>query len=422
MSQIAQIIARSILDSRGNPTVEVDVYTSRGIMGRASVPSGASTGKYEAVELRDNDAGRYLGRGVLRAVSNINKIINEELRGMYVSDQSLIDATLIQLDGTPNKANIGANAVLGVSLAVAKVAALTHGQPLYKYIGGVNANILPIPMMNILNGGSHADNAIDIQEFMIMPVGANSFSESLRMGVEVFHHLKDVLKKDSFSVNVGDEGGFAPNLKSNEQAVEYVLKAIDKAGLKAGEDIVLAIDAAASEFYDAEKKLYRLASIGKDYDTAGIIEYWKQMVEKYPIVSIEDGLSEDDWEGWQKMNQEIGDTTQLVGDDLFVTNPERLIRGIQEGSANSILIKLNQIGTLTETINTVQLAKQSGFSTIISHRSGETEDTTIADLAVALNAGFIKTGSLSRTDRTAKYNQLLRIEEALGQSARFGNF
>lgn len=422
MSQIAQIIARSILDSRGNPTVEVDVYTSRGVLGRASVPSGASTGKYEAVELRDNDAGRFLGRGVLRAVSNINKIINEELKGMYISDQSLIDAALIQLDGTANKSNIGANAVLGVSLAVAKAAALTHGQSLYKYIGGVNANVLPIPMMNILNGGSHADNNIDIQEFMIMPVGANTFSESLRMGVEVFHHLKDVLKKDSFSVNVGDEGGFAPNLKSNEQAVEYVLRAIEKSGFKAGEDIVLAIDAAASEFYDADKKLYRLASIGKEYDSAGMIDYWKQMVEKYPIVSIEDGLSEDDWEGWQKMNEEIGDTTQLVGDDLFVTNPERLIRGIQEGSANSILIKLNQIGTLTETINTVQLAKQSGFSTIISHRSGETEDTTIADLAVALNAGFIKTGSLSRTDRTAKYNQLLRIEEALGHTARFGNF
>ncbi len=422
MSQIAQIFARTILDSRGNPTIEVDVYTTQGVLGRASVPSGASTGMHEAVELRDNDPGRYLGRGVLRAIGNINKIINDELKGMYIANQSDIDAALIQLDGTANKSNIGANAILGVSLAVAKAAAKTHGQSLYKYIGGVNANVLPIPMMNILNGGSHADNNIDIQEFMIMPAGANSFSESLRMGVEVFHHLKEVLKKDSHSVNVGDEGGFAPNLKSNEQAVEYVLKAIDKAGYKAGEEILLAVDAAASEFYDKEKSIYKLDSIGKKLTSAQMVNFWKDLVAKYPIVSIEDGLAEDDWAGWKLLNDTIGSTTQLVGDDLFVTNPTRLIKGLQEGVANSILIKLNQIGTLTETINTVQLARENGYTTIISHRSGETEDTTIADLSVALNAGFIKTGSASRSDRTAKYNQLLRIEEALGSSARFSTF
>ncbi len=420
MSQIAQIIARTILDSRGNPTIEVDLYTNNGAFGRASVPSGASTGKHEAVELRDNDKGKFLGRGVSRAVGNINKIINEELKGMYVDDQSLIDAALIQLDGTPNKSNLGANAILGVSLAAAKAAAQIHSQPLHKYIGGVNAYTLPVPMMNILNGGSHADNNIDIQEFMIMPIGARNFSDSLRMGVEVFHYLKEVLKNDGFSVNVGDEGGFAPNLNSNEQAIEYVLKAIEKSGYGIGKDIVLALDAAASEFYDTEKKIYKLKSINKEFSSEEMVSYWKNFVDKYPIASIEDGLWEDDWDGWKLLTDELGDKIHLVGDDLFVTNPERLIKGIQEGVANSILIKLNQIGTLTETINTVQMAKQNGYSTIISHRSGETEDTTIADLSVALNTGFIKTGSASRSERTAKYNQLLRIEEQLGESARFG--
>ncbi|MCP4178148.1 MAG: phosphopyruvate hydratase [bacterium] len=420
MSQIAQIRARQILDSRGNPTIEVDVITSRGILGRASVPSGASTGKYEAVELRDNDKGQYLGRGVRRAVSNVNKILNEELNGKYVTDQSTIDGMMIELDGTSNKSNLGANAMLGVSLAVAKAAALVTSQPLFRYIGGVNANTLPIPMMNIINGGSHADNLIDIQEFMIMPVGADCFSSALRMGTEVFHNLKDVLKKGGHSTNVGDEGGFAPNLKSNEQALDYVLKAIEKAGYKPEEDIVIALDAAASEFYNKKKKVYHFASIKKDYTSEELVEYWKKLVGKYPIASIEDGLDEDDWEGWKLLNNSIGEKVQIVGDDLFVTNPERLVKGINEGAANSILIKLNQIGTLTETVNTVELAKQYGYTSIISHRSGETEDTFIAELAVALNTGLIKTGSASRTDRIAKYNQLLRIEEILGSSARFG--
>ena len=420
MSQISQIKARQILDSRGNPTIEVDVITSRGLLGRASVPSGASTGKHEAVELRDNDKGQYLGRGVRRAVANVNKILNEELRGKYIYDQGYIDGIMIELDGTSNKSNLGANAMLGVSLAVAKAAALETGQTLFRYIGGVNANTLPVPMMNIINGGSHADNLIDIQEFMIMPTGAKSFSNALRMGTEVFHNLKDVLKKNGHSTNVGDEGGFAPNLKSNEQAIEYVLKAIEKAGYKAGEDIVIAIDAAASEFYNEKKKLYHFASTKKDYTSSELVDYWKKLVKKYPIASIEDGLDEDDWDGWKQLNNALGDRTQIVGDDLFVTNPERLIKGINEDVANSILIKLNQIGTLTETVNTVMLARQYGYTSIISHRSGETEDTSIADLAVALNTGLIKTGSASRTDRVAKYNQLLRIEEILGSSARFG--
>ncbi len=420
MSQIAQIKARQILDSRGNPTIETDVFTNRGIMGRASVPSGASTGKYEAVELRDKDPGKYLGKGVLRAIANVNKILNEELKGAFVADQSGIDAAMIQLDGTENKSNLGANAILSVSLAVAKAAALSSGQTLFRYIGGVSANILPIPMMNILNGGSHADNNLDVQEFMIMPVGTNQFSEALRMGTEVFHHLKEVLKKAGFSTNVGDEGGFAPDLKSDDEAVEFILKAIEKAGYKPGQHFVLAIDAAASEFYDKEKKLYHFKSLNKDLSTEELVDYWDKLTEKYPIASIEDGLDEDDWEGWKLLTKKIGDKIQIVGDDLFVTDPDRLIKGINENAANSILIKLNQIGTLTETIHTVNLAKKSGFRTIISHRSGETEDTAIAELAVALNAGFIKTGSASRTDRIAKYNQLLRIEEVLGNSARFG--
>ncbi len=420
MSQIAQIKSRQILDSRGNPTIETDVITTRGVLGRASVPSGASTGKYEAVELRDDDKGLFLGKGVLRAVSNVNKVLNEELKGAGIFDQSGIDAAMIQIDGTKNKSNLGANAILSVSLAVAKAAAQSSGQSLYRYIGGVNANTLPIPMMNILNGGSHADNSLDIQEFMIMPVGTNNFSDALRMGTEVFHHLKAVLKKGGFSTNVGDEGGFAPNLKSHDEAIELILKAIDKAGYKAGEDIVLALDAAASEFYNEKKKKYHFKSIKKYLTSEELVDYWDKLTEKYPIASIEDGLHEDDWDAWKLLTERIGNKIQIVGDDLFVTNPERLIKGINEYAANSILVKLNQIGTLTETINTVDLAKKSGFNTIISHRSGETEDTTIAELAVAFNAGLIKTGSASRTDRVAKYNQLLRIEEALGGSARYG--
>ncbi len=420
MSQIAQIKARQILDSRGNPTIETDVFTTRGIMGRAAVPSGASTGKYEAVEIRDKDPGKYMGKGVLRAIANVNKVLNEELKGAFVADQSGIDAAMIRLDGTENKSNLGANAILSVSLAVAKVAALSSGQSLFRYIGGVNANTLPIPMMNILNGGSHADNNLDVQEFMIMPIGTNRFSEAMRMGTEVFHHLKEVLKKGGFSTNVGDEGGFAPDLKSDDEAVELILKAIENAGYKTGEHFVLAIDAAASEFYDKEKKMYHFKSLNKDMSTEDLVDYWDKLTEKYPIASIEDGLDEDDWDGWKLLTEKIGDKIQIVGDDLFVTNPDRLFKGINENAANSILIKLNQIGTLTETIHTVNLAKKSGFNTIISHRSGETEDTFIAELAVALNAGFIKSGSASRTDRIAKYNQLLRIEESLGNSARFG--
>ncbi len=422
MSQILQIHARQILDSRGNPTVETEVMTNRGIMGRASVPSGASTGKYEALELRDNDENFFKGKGVLRAVNNVNKILAEELKGASIFDQSGIDGAMIQIDGTNDKSNIGANAILSVSLAVAVAAAKSTGQSLYRYIGGVNADTLPVPMMNILNGGSHADNNLDIQEFMIMPTGAGQFHEALRMGTEVFQHLKEVLKKNKLSVNVGDEGGFAPKLKSHEEAFDLILKAIDNAGYKAGEDIVLAVDAAASEFFDAKKKKYHLKSLNKYLSSEDLIDYWDTLTEKYPIVSIEDGLHEDDWEAWKKLNEKIGSQLQIVGDDLFVTNPERLIKGLENYAANAILIKLNQIGTLTETINTVNLAKKNGYNTIISHRSGETEDTFIADLSVALNAGLIKTGSLSRTDRLAKYNQLLRIEEALGTSARYGMF
>lgn len=419
MGQIAGIHARQILDSRGNPTVEVEVVTNEGYIGRAAVPSGASTGIHEAVELRDGDKSVYLGRGVTKAVENVNTIINDELKGFFIDDQTGIDNALIQLDGTENKSNLGANAILGVSLAVARAAATEYGLPLYRYIGGVNANTLPIPMMNILNGGQHADNKIDIQEFMIMPVGAENFSEALRMGAEVFHNLKAVLKTKGHSTNVGDEGGFAPNLSSNEEAIEVVIEAIEKAGYKPGKDIFIALDPAASEFYDKEKKIYHFESTNQDLTSHDLVNYWKTWVEKYPILSIEDGLAEDDWDGWSELTKAIGHKVQIVGDDLFVTNVKRLEKGIKEGVANSILIKVNQIGTLTETINAVKLATENAYTAVISHRSGETEDTTIADLAVALNTGLIKTGSASRSDRIAKYNQLLRIEEALGASAKY---
>jgi enolase len=418
MSVIVDIRAREILDSRGNPTVEVEVWTENGVMGRAAVPSGASTGKYEAVELRDNDKSRYLGRGVLNACNNIDDKIREALIGEDVFEQRYIDDIMMELDGTENKSNLGANAILGVSMAVAKAAAEESGQSLYRYIGGVNAHIMPVPMMNILNGGSHADNSIDFQEFMIMPLGADLFSEGLRMGVEVFHHLKSVLKSKGYSTNVGDEGGFAPNIKSNEEAIEIVLKSIEAAGYRPGIDIMIAMDAAASEFYNEEEKVYHFhKSGGKKISSDEMVDYWAGWVNKYPIFSIEDGLHEDDWASWVKLNKAIGDKVQLVGDDLFVTNTKRLQRGIEEAAANSILIKVNQIGSLTETIDAVNLATRNGFTSVMSHRSGETEDTTIADLAVALNTGQIKTGSASRSDRIAKYNQLLRIEEELGDSA-----
>ncbi len=419
MSYIAKIVGRQILDSRGNPTVEVDVYTANGQMGRAAVPSGASTGVHEAVELRDNDDDRYMGKGVENAVGNVNTVINDALEGAYLFDQKALDQALIDIDGTDNKGRIGANAILGTSLAIAKAAAIESGMSFYRYIGGAGAYTMPVPMMNILNGGSHADNKIDIQEFMVMPFGASSFSEGLRMGTEIFHHLKRVLKAKGFSTNVGDEGGFAPNLGSNEEAIEYVLEAIEKAGYKAGEDTFIALDAASSEFYDADKKKYVFASTGKEWTSEEFVKYWKEWSEKYPIISIEDGLDEDDWEGWKLLTEAIGHRVQLVGDDLFVTNTKRLDRGIDEGIANSILIKVNQIGTLTETIEAVKLATKNGYTSVMSHRSGETEDTTIADLAVALDCGQIKTGSASRSDRMAKYNQLLRIEEELGKSAYY---
>mgnify|MGYP001364673910 FL=1 len=418
MSVIVDIRAREILDSRGNPTVEVEVLTENGILGRAAVPSGASTGKYEAVELRDNDKSRYLGRGVLNACNNIDDKIREALIGEDVYEQRYIDDIMIELDGTENKSNLGANAILGVSLAVAKAAAEESGQSLYRYVGGVNAHIMPVPMMNILNGGSHADNSIDFQEFMIMPLGADLFSEGLRMGVEVFHHLKSVLKSKGYSTNVGDEGGFAPNIKSNEEAIEIVLKAIEAAGYRPGIDIMIAMDAAASEFYNEEEKVYHFhKSGGKKLTSDEMVDYWTGWVNNYPIFSIEDGLHEDDWASWTKLNKTLGSRVQLVGDDLFVTNTKRLQRGIEQEAANSILVKVNQIGSLTETIDAVNLATRNGFTSVMSHRSGETEDTTIADLAVALNTGQIKTGSASRSDRIAKYNQLLRIEEELGDSA-----
>jgi len=420
MSTIIDIRSREILDSRGNPTVEVEVLTETGCFGRAAVPSGASTGKYEAVELRDGDKTRYLGKGVLKACDNIEDSIIKELIGLDVMDQRYIDQTMIEIDGTSNKNKLGANAILGVSLAVAKAAAEESEQSLYRYVGGVHAHTLPVPMMNIINGGSHADNSIDFQEFMIMPVGAESFSEALRMGVETFHHLKAVLKSKGYSTNVGDEGGFAPNIKSNDEAVEIVLKAIETAGYRPGEDIFIAMDAAASEFYDAKKKAYVLhKSSGDELSTSDMINYWADWAAKYPIISIEDGLDEDDWDGWKELNKRIGDKVQLVGDDLFVTNTERLARGIKEKSANSILIKVNQIGTLSETIDAVNMATQNGYTSVMSHRSGETEDTTIADLAVALNTGQIKTGSASRSDRIAKYNQLIRIEEELAEMAYY---
>jgi len=420
MGQIVSVHARQILDSRGNPTVEVDVLTESGYFGRAAVPSGASTGVHEAVELRDGDNGRYLGKGVLKAVENVNTTIAEEIIGKHVQDQQHIDETLIKLDGSENKGNLGANAILGVSLACAHAAALSTGQSLYRYVGGVNACTLPIPMMNIINGGSHADNSIDFQEFMIMPVGAENFTEAIRMGAEVFHNLRSVLKKQGYSTNVGDEGGFAPNLKSNEEAVQVILQAIEKAGYKPGVDVFLALDPASSEYYLPEEKVYHLhKSTGDKLTSAQMVDYWKSWTEKYPIISIEDGMAEDDWDGWKLITKTLGSNVQLVGDDLFVTNVNRLQRGIDEGAANSILIKVNQIGTLTETINAVRLADIHSMTSIMSHRSGETEDTTIAHLAVALNTGLIKTGSASRSDRIAKYNQLIRIEEQLGSTARY---
>lgn len=420
MGQIINIHARQILDSRGNPTIEVDVLTNTSILGRAAVPSGASTGIHEAHELRDNDKSIYIGKGVMKAVQNVNKTLNEELNGHDVAEQNTIDKIMIELDGTPTKSNLGANAILGVSLACANAAAQESGQPYFRYLGGVNANLLPIPMMNILNGGSHADNCIDFQEFMIMPIGASSFSDAIRMGAEVFHNLKSVLKKKGYSTNVGDEGGFAPDLKSNEEAIHVIIQAIEAAKYKPGKDIYIALDPAASEFFIPEEKVYHLhKSTGDKLKPAEMVSYWKEWVKKYPIVSIEDGMAEDDWSGWKLMTKTLGDKIQIVGDDLFVTNVERLQKGIKIGAANSILIKVNQIGTLTETINAVELARLNGYSSVISHRSGETEDTTIADLSVALKTGMIKTGSACRTERIAKYNQLLRIEEMLGDNADY---
>jgi enolase 1/2/3 len=418
MSLIESIHARQILDSRGNPTIEVDVITETGAIGRAAVPSGASTGAHEAVELRDEEADRYLGKGVLKAVQNVNEILADELIGFPVFDQNLIDKIMIEADGTPNKSNIGANAILGVSLAVAKAAAIELGQPLYRYIGGVSANTLPVPMMNIINGGSHADNSIDFQEFMIMPIGAETFSEAIRMGAEIFHHLKKVLSDRGLATNVGDEGGFAPNLGSDAEALEVISEAVTNAGYKVGEDIVYALDVASSEFYLKDENVYHFAdSTGKKLTPVEMADYLAELSANYPIWSIEDGMFEDDWEGWKALTEKIGDKVQLVGDDLFVTNVERLQKGIDNGIANSILIKVNQIGTLTETIAAVNLANRNGYTAVMSHRSGETEDNTIADLAVALNTGQIKTGSASRSDRMAKYNQLLRIEEELEEVA-----
>lgn len=418
MSYIAEIFARQILDSRGNPTVEVDVVTDDGAFGRAAVPSGASTGVHEAVELRDNDKNVYVGKGVLKAVSHVNDIIAPELEGYDVADQAGIDELMIQLDGTENKSKLGANAMLAVSMAVAKAAAEESVLPLFRYIGGTNAKTLPVPMMNILNGGAHADNKIDFQEFMVMPVGAASFSEGLRWGVEIFHALKTVLKKKGYSTNVGDEGGFAPNIGSNEEAIETVLTAIDAAGYKAGSQVFIAMDAANSELYKKGKYVFH-KSDGKTLSSEELVKYWEKWVNQYPIISIEDGMAEDDWEGWKMLTEAIGKKVQLVGDDLFVTNVKRIKQGVDQSIANGLLVKVNQIGTITETINAVTLAQHNGYNTIMSHRSGETEDTTIADLAVALNCGQIKTGSASRTDRMAKYNQLIRIEELLGTTGLY---
>ncbi|MFW5955513.1 MAG: phosphopyruvate hydratase [Rhodothermales bacterium] len=414
---IDDVIARQVIDSRGNPTVEVEVTTIDGIVGRAAVPSGASTGEHEAVELRDGDKKFFLGKSVLKAVENVNEEIAEEIVGMSVIEQTVLDEVLIDLDGTENKSRLGANAILGVSLAVAKAGAATTGLPLYRYVGGTNARQLPVPMMNIINGGEHADNNVDMQEFMVMPVGADTFSEGLRMGVEVFHTLKTVLRKRGYGTAVGDEGGFAPDLKSNEEAVEVILEAIDQAGFQAGQDIFIALDPASSEMYRDGAYVFWKSDPDRRRSSEEMVDYWAEWVEKYPIISIEDALAENDWEGWQMLTERVGDRVQLVGDDLFVTNTERLARGIEEGAGNSILIKFNQIGTLTETLEAIELAHKHGYTSVISHRSGETEDTTIADLAVATNAGQIKTGSASRSDRIAKYNQLLRIEEQLADSA-----
>ncbi|MGN8225821.1 phosphopyruvate hydratase [Gracilimonas sp. BCB1] len=420
MSFIEDVHARQVIDSRGNPTVEVDVILDTGTVGRAAVPSGASTGEHEAVELRDGDKDYYLGKSVLKAVENVNTTIAEEFRGLSVFGQVDLDDLLLELDGTPNKAKLGANAILGVSMATAKAAAEELGMPLWRYVGGVNAKVMPLPMMNIINGGSHADNSVDLQEFMIMPAGAQSFSNALQIGAEVFHNLKKVLSDKGYSTAVGDEGGFAPNLKSNEEAVEVILKAIEKAGYTPEEDVLIALDPAASEFYNTESGLYEFKwSDGSKKDTDAMVEFWSEWVEKYPIISIEDGLAEDDWDAWKKLTEAVGDKVQLVGDDLFVTNTNRLATGIERGIANSILIKVNQIGTITETLDAIEMAHKNSYTAVISHRSGETEDVTIADLAVATNAGQIKTGSMSRTDRIAKYNQLIRIEEQLGDSAIF---
>ena len=419
MPIISEIYAREVIDSRGNPTVEVEVYTESGGFGRAIVPSGASTGEHEAVELRDGDKKRFLGKGVLKAVANVNEIIGPELIGMNVFDQVGIDNYMIELDGTPNKGKLGANAILGVSLACAKAAADLCGLSLYNYLGGFNAKELPTPMMNILNGGAHADWCIDIQEFMIMPVGAPTFKEAIRMGAEVFHNLKKVLKEMGCNTAVGDEGGYAPKLSSNEEALKVIVKAIKNAGYVPGKDVRIAMDIASSEFYDKDAKLYELKSEGKKLTSDEMIKFYEDLVSKYPIISIEDGLAEDDWDGWKKLTKALGKKVQLVGDDLFVTNTKRLEKGIEMGVANSILIKVNQIGTLTETFDAIQMAQKAGYTAVVSHRSGETEDTTIADISVALNAGQIKTGSMSRTDRIAKYNQLLRIEDELGETAKY---
>ena len=420
MSRIEKIHARQILDSRGNPTVEVDVITEDGILGRAAVPSGASTGVHEAVELRDGDKSKFMGKSVYKAVDHVNNELAKAIEGYEVTDQNAIDAKMIELDGTKNKGNFGANAILGVSLACAKAGAIYTDQPLYRYIGGVSANTLPIPMMNILNGGSHADNSVDFQEFMIMPVGATSFHQAIQMGSEIFHNLKNVLKAAGYSTNVGDEGGFAPNLKSNDEGIEVILKAIEKAGYRPGEDVFIALDAASSEYYLPEEKVYHLhKSTGEKLNAKEMVEFWNNWVKKYPIISIEDGMAEDDWDGWKLMTDTMGSKIQLVGDDLFVTNVERLKMGIDRKVANSILVKVNQIGSLTETIAAVNLAYRNQYTAVMSHRSGETEDTTIADLAVALNTGEIKTGSASRTDRICKYTQLMRIEEELGDMAYY---
>lgn len=419
MAYIEDVIAREVLDSRGNPTVEVEVMLDDGTAGRAIVPSGASTGVHEAVELRDGDKGRYLGKGTLTAVQNVNGIIADEAAGWDPFDQTGLDKMLIELDGTPNKGRLGANAILGVSLANARAAAESIGLPLFQYLGGVNGKVLPVPMMNILNGGSHADNTVDIQEFMVMPVGAENFREALRMGAETFHNLKKILKERGLNTNVGDEGGYAPNLETNEDAIKVIIEAIEKAGYKPGEDIAIALDCAASEFYREEEKIYDWTGEGKRMTAEELCAFYEDICSKYPILSIEDGMAEDDWEGWKVLNETLGDRVQLVGDDLFVTNTERLKKGIEEDAANSILIKVNQIGTLTETFDAIEMAKKAGYTAVVSHRSGESEDTTIADIVVGLNAGQIKTGSLSRTDRIAKYNQLLRLEDMLGDSAQY---